>query len=514
MTILEKEQYDEIIDLKDNNLTLKDKNLSLEGKNFDLQDQIRLLHNALYGKKSERIIADGKQPELGLDIEAVSSEAVETERIEYERKKKRQGLKLNRLSWPEDLEVVEVEVGDMQAGKGCADTGEQLVFIRAEITDKLALRPEQYFIRREKRGVYANINSPQRAIYTEPAPDLPIRNCRVDVSVHASILIDKFVYYMTCYRLEEKFNSAGVSIQRQTMYGWIRQIGEALELLYQEIFKRIIQSERMFTDATGLKYLTKGEGSKSGFVYVYIGGESEGKDPPYICYQFAESKHHYHTDKILNEFKGILHSDCEQRYENEAKRDDVTWQLCLAHARRRFFESGHPGADAILQLFQNIFMNEREAWKMTAEERLSFRREKQAPLMKTLYQLVTDGVENAPLVPSAKYKDALMYMYKRKPHFENFLHDPSIVIDNNISERAMKNLVIGRKNWLFLGNKDSGKSTMILLSIIQTARKAGVNLQDYLEDVLRRIMSHPANRIHELLPDEWAKIRNEKNTQN
>ena len=82
-----------------------------------------------------------------------------------------------------------------------------------------------------------------------------------------------------------------------------------------------------------------------------------------------------------------------------------------------------------------------------------------------------------------------------------------MVIDNNVSERAMKKLVIGRKNWMFTGSADSGKASMILLSLLQTCRNLGVDPQAYLDDVLRRIMSHNSQKVYQLLPDEWAKTQ-------
>ena len=101
-----------------------------------------------------------------------------------------------------------------------------------------------------------------------------------------------------------------------------------------------------------------------------------------------------------------------------------------------------------------------------------------------------------------------MYIYKRKEHFNNFLDDPDIVIDNNLAERTIKPLVIGRKNWLFLGAKTAGNSTAVILSLVQTCKHLGIDPYAYLEDVLARIMSHNSQKIYQLLPDFWAAEQN------
>ncbi|WP_432819297.1 transposase domain-containing protein [Trichloromonas sp.] len=102
---------------------------------------------------------------------------------------------------------------------------------------------------------------------------------------------------------------------------------------------------------------------------------------------------------------------------------------------------------------------------------------------------------------------ALGYTLDLAPHFENFLNHPDARLDNNVAERAIRPLTIGRKNWLFVGSEDGGHAAATILSLIQTCRNLGINPQEYLEDVLRRIMSHPAKRIDELLPDRWLASR-------
>ncbi|MBD1401853.1 transposase domain-containing protein [Pelovirga terrestris] len=66
-----------------------------------------------------------------------------------------------------------------------------------------------------------------------------------------------------------------------------------------------------------------------------------------------------------------------------------------------------------------------------------------------------------------------------------------------------------RKNWLFVGSENGGQAAAIFMSLIQTCRHLNINPQEYLEDVLRRIMGHPAKRIEDLLPDRWLAARQE-----
>jgi hypothetical protein len=78
---------------------------------------------------------------------------------------------------------------------------------------------------------------------------------------------------------------------------------------------------------------------------------------------------------------------------------------------------------------------------------------------------------------------------------------------NNVAERALRPLAIGRKNWLFFGSEQGALAGSILLSLVQTCRGLGINPRDYLEDVMKRIMGHSNQKLHELLPDNWQQVR-------
>jgi len=90
---------------------------------------------------------------------------------------------------------------------------------------------------------------------------------------------------------------------------------------------------------------------------------------------------------------------------------------------------------------------------------------------------------------------------------KNYTTHSEARLDNNPAERAIRPLAIGRKNWLFVGSHESGEAAATLLSLTQTCRALKINPHAYMEDVCRRIMGHNAQKLHELLPDEWLKAR-------
>ena len=148
-------------------------------------------------------------------------------------------------------------------------------------------------------------------------------------------------------------------------------------------------------------------------------------------------------------------------------------------------------------------MFERVVWKRKPEERLRIRQEKEKPILDELMKMVKDRLLAGGLLPKSNFAKALNYFQSLAPYLPNYLSHPEARLDNNVAERGLRPLTIGRKNWLFVGSEDSGRSAATILSLVQTCRNLGINPQEYLEDILRRIMGHPAKRINELLPDNW-----------
>lgn len=150
-------------------------------------------------------------------------------------------------------------------------------------------------------------------------------------------------------------------------------------------------------------------------------------------------------------------------------------------------------------------MLERVAWNRAETERLRIRIELEGPIIDELIAKIQDKLINGVILPKSKLREALGYFCGLIPHLKNYTMHPWARLDNNVAERAVRPLAIGRKNWLFVGSEGGGEAAAVLLSLIQSCRAIGVNPRLYLEDIMRRLMQHSAQRLHELLPDQWAK---------
>jgi len=484
---------------------------ALKGEVVLLKEQLAWLKKQVFGQKSERIIADLETQPLLPEIVAgaLPATAPQKEQISYERTKARKNKGCDTISYPDDLPVKRVELDVPESEKFCPQSGEPLVCIGHEISRKLGRSPEQFFIVEYVRPKYASKVYPEYGVLSAALPDAVIARCPADESLLSYILTAKYADHLPLYRLTEIMQRSEVKISRQTLSKWVITLGRALAPLHEAMRARVLASGVIFADETTVDLQVQGKSRcQQAYLWIYAGGG--GGDPPYRFFEFCLTRSHDHPLKTLKGYQGVLHSDKYGVYEKLAQQQGVIWCPCMAHVRRKFVEAEGGDPDLrrrILRWIRHLFLLERVAWKRTAEERLRIRRELELPILKKMTAAVKERILVGGLLPKSNFAKALNYYMGLAPYLTNYINHPEARLDNNVAERGLRPLTIGRKNWLFVGSEDGGRSAATMLSLVQTCRNLGINPQEYLEDVLRRIMSHPAKLIDQLLPDNWLAAR-------
>ena len=461
---------------------LQEKDLQIESLQAQvalLCEQLTWLKNQVFGVKSERIVADlGQQSLPFADAEAAIVPVEEPEQVSYQRRKSARNKGCDSIGYPADLPVKTIELDIPDDAKICARTGAPLVRIGEEITRKLACKTEQFYIIEYVRPKYASKKDPDQGVLTAPLPDSIIDRCPADESLLAFILVAKFCDHQPLYRLGQIFKRSEVQISRQTLSKWVLTLGAGLEPLYEVIKQQVLQSGVIFVDESPVRLQSEKKGPcKKAYMWIYVGGG--GGDPPYRLFDFCTSRSHAHAEQMLENYQGVLHSDKYAAYEKLARRDDIQWCPCMAHARRKFVEAenGDPVLRAqILRKIRYLFMLERVAWTRTAEERLRIRQMIEKPILAGLTVRIKDRVHQGGLLPKAKFTQALHYYLGLAPYFENYLNNADARLDNNVAERAIRPLAIGRRNWTFVGSENGGKAAAIMMSLIQPCRHLDISI--------------------------------------
>ncbi len=482
---------------------------SLQGEVTRLNEQILWFQKQIFGPRSERFIP------LNSDENLLPGFIFPEPVIEEEPKKPSPQPRLrtkknsNKLTFPDDLPIERTVLDLSEEEKICAVTGKALIKIGEDITQKLAHKPGSYYIKEIIRIKYASPNTDEGTIIAANLPETLLPRCKADESFLADILVKKFADHLPLYRQAEILSREGINISRQLLSQWVVKCGLALKPLFDEMSKLVLKSENVFIDEVPVDMLDPGKGSvQQAYMWVMVGGQEV--NPAYRVYNFRTNRRHEHAIKLLSDYRGVLHSDKYGAYENLALKGGFTWCPCWVHIRRKFFEadSGDPEfCKTILRKIKYLFMLERVAWNRSEDERLRIRKEKEVPIIDEIIALVKNQLLNGKILAKSKFKEALGYTYGLIPFLKNYTLHSYARLDNNVAERAVRPLAIGRKNWLFLGNEEGGEAAAIILSLVQTCRSLKINPREYLEDVMRRIMSHSNQNLADLLPDNWIKAK-------
>ena len=496
--------------LRAENSSLKQSIESLRQKCATLNEQVEWFKRQIFGVRSERNVDPFMQmPTLpGFVYPEVQIEVEKKPVKEHARKKPNRNGK-DAITFPKDIPVERKVIDIPEEDKVCKETGAPLVKIGEEVTQKLAFKPGSYFIKEIIRPKYVIQKNPDVGIITADLPESLLSRCQADESFLAEILVRKYGDHLPLYRQSEILSRDGIFISRQTLCLWVVKAALALKPLHELLAQEILKTGNVFVDETPIQMLVPGKGkTQQAYMWVLAGGQ--GRDPPNRIYDFYENRKHCNAEKLLKGYDGVLHSDKYGAYETLANAKAFIWCPCWGHIRRKFFEAetGDPPFRAmVLRKIRYLFMLERVAWARDPQERLRIRQEKEAPIIDELISAVRSRLVEGKILPKSKLREALGYFSGLEPHLKNYTKHAYARLDNNVAERAVRPLAIGRKNWLFVGSEDGGEAAAIMYSLVQTCRALGINPREYLEDIMRRIMAHPSSRLSELLPEQWAAAR-------
>ena len=151
---------------------------------------------------------------------------------------------------------------------------------------------------------------------------------------------------------------------------------------------------------------------------------------------------------------------------------------------------------------------EREAAGRGASERLEMRQRRSAAVLEQLREQFLDWKQQ--LLPKHPMAEAISYALSQWAELTVFCSDGAVPIDNNVSEREMKRVVLNRKNSLFVGNARGGRTAAVLASLTSTCRRHEVDPQVYLTQLLVNLPSVRMSELAEWLPDEWKRRQAER----
>jgi transposase len=306
-------------------------------------------------------------------------------------------------------------------------------------------------------------------------------------------------------RLEKELARKGVPVARSTMNELLHRASSLLAPVWTRLLDVIRQRDIVLADETRLRIMKDASGKpKTGFVWTFGAADADGALD--VAYHFAESRSGATPKALLEGTKGVLLVDGYSGYNDVEKVSTRRRAACFAHVRRYFFDAikTAPVAQEALDLITELYRVEHDAKERTLSEssHLELRKLRAGPIRDRFKLWLDEQASRHP--PKSPLGIAIRYTLGQWDELGVFLDDARVPLDNNASERALRRIALGRKNYLFVGDVAAGKSLAGLYSLVATCETRGINPFDYLVDVLTRVQDHPASAIDELLPGAWA----------
>ena len=492
--------------------------------------QVEKLKAELHGHRKARFGSSSEgldQLALDLQDDQEIETAAEAQHAEQdagdEAKQPRPKRKHNRAPLPEHLDRQE-EV--LSAGDECNDCGGSLRQIGEDVTEELEYIPGRFIVRRIIRPRMACTCC--EAFSQAPLPSRPIERGRPGPGLLAHVLVGKYCDHLPLDRQSKIFARENVHLPRSTLTDWVGRSTALLEPLADHIGKLVRAGPVLFADDTPVKLQSKLKPKKTqtARLWSYVRNEDPwcGEAPPCAWYQFSTDRKGEHPVNHLSGYTGTVHADGYpgfnglfgegkgERSNAIGSREIANEQACMVHVRRKFFDeaerTGAPIAKEAVKRIGMLYDVEKEAKGKPPEERVALRQEKAKPVFDELETWLQAQLPK--LSGKTKLAGAIRYALSRMPKARAYLHDGRLELDNNICERSIRPIALGRKNYLFMGSVGGGKAAAIAYTLIETAKMNNVDPEAWLTWVLERLPDHKINRIDELMPWVW-KAQNAQN---
>lgn len=347
--------------------------------------------------------------------------------------------------------------------------------------------------------------------YVVTAPGAPkvVEKGRYGASLLAHLVVAKCADHLPLYRLEKDFARRGFPLGRSTMNELLHRASELTRPLWQRLVEQIKVRPIVGADETRLLMQNDGTGkSKNGFVWTFVAPDDQGDLD--VAYIYTGRRSGETPKRLLDGTSGTLIADAYSGYNAVERVSSRKRAACYAHLRRYFHESlpTAPIAQEAIALILEIYRVDHDARDRQiagTEEHRRLRRERAGPSRERLHTWLLEQKPRHP--PKSPISTAIRYALNQWDELGLFLEDARVPLDNNASERSLRRVALGRKNFLFVGDVESGMSIAGLYTLVATCEARGINPFAYLADVIPRVQDHPMRRIDELLPGPWARAQ-------
>ena len=520
-------------------------NQELEREKQELQLAFAELLQRAFRRRSERYLENPDQlridfgnDEAAADAAAGLSEAIDesqaavaTEQTVREHTRRKR-LKPRQDRLPEHLPRYEVEASAPDEVKHCPLHGERKL-IGYDLLETLEFERPKLRVRVTKFPKYACDNQPLCGVASPERPTGLVEGNRYDTSVAAEVITGKYAYHLPVYREQDYFAGSGWTPSRSTLLNLLVASAFVIRPLAAYFRQLVLASGALGTDDTtvtlllpkNLPPLIEGDAKSARIHEVFQAAMNKGEPSvtarmwayrsltaPLNVFDFTVSRHRDGPDTFLTGFAGALLADCYSGYQGIELRfgGAIRRAACSAHARRKVFDArdAYPKESSLLLgMFQQLYDLEDRGKTLSIEERLLLRQREAAPVWQSLGEWLASEAA-LQVTPKSKLGQSLGYLRNQWEPLQTYLGDGRLPIDNNDTEQLMRQVALGRKNWLFVGSVAAGERAADFLTLVSSAVRNDLDVWAYIKDALDRLLAGSTDYAS-LRPDVWRQAHPE-----
>lgn len=494
-------------------------------KNGELELLLAKMRRERVGKRTERIDPrqlslmleqlarlEGQPAETTVDLEGesqadtdLSHEIDEAKKEDFASKKKKKGKQGRVKTRGARREVLRVAVPEEE--RTCRTCGKQMPVIGEDVSRVLEYVPG-HFIEVAYQLEKCACGSCKDGVTTAAGPDKVIERSPAGASLLAHVVVSKYVDHCPLHRLRRIYRRSGATIAVSTLSDWVASVADLTQPLVDKLAERVLEAHVTATDATGLKVLDPNspENIARGTIWCYVGDDrdvlfrytptGEGATGPW---EFLAGRTGYIQADAASVFDRLYNGRVASAIELG----------CWSHGRRRLEALKDTDCRVAypLLLISRLYRIETlaDVRKLEPDDRAVLRQERSSVVLKKLKRWLLGTLVNDP--PSSQLAQAIRYIINQWDALGRFVEDGRLSLDNNLCERQIRDIALGRRNYLFAGSHDAARRTATLYSLMRTCAQYGVAPLPYLTDVLQKLAGGwKANRLDELLPDRWQAL--------
>ena len=476
-----------------------------------LQERLRWQRIQKYGPASEKLsdtqleLLEWEPGVRNREVQAESAREPLPPGTQRTPRSQRQRPHPGRQQLPADLPRMERVIACAPEQCQCSHCGQPTTVIGYETSEQLDVEPAKYFVLVTKREKRACQHCEQGGVAAAPVPARIIEKGLVSDRVVIDTVISKYSDHLPLYRQSVMLErETGLEISRATLDGWVMTVGGLRIPVTAAMGRELVSGPYIQADETPVDVQMHDRSGKNHQAYLWQYSLPGGS----VVLDFQLGRGRDGPKKFLAGFNGILQTDGYAAYDKVGG-PKLVHAACWSHSRRKFYEAhqvspGESVAKGIVLLIDDLFGIDAEAREqnldLAARDRL--RQQPARPLLDAIRQHIEAARQQA--LPASKLGGAIAYTLGLWERLKRFLDYPELELSNNLAENSMRGVALGRKNWIHIGSPQAGPKVAAILSVVETCRRVGIPVREYLGAVLPGLAAVSIQKLADFTPAAWA----------